>query len=334
MKKAIITGVQGWVPETRLTNKDLEKMVDTNDEWIRTRTGIEERRILKKEGWATSDMIVEAMKGLMTKTGLKPEEIDLMIVGTVTEDYRFPDTANVVLNKIGAKNAFGYDIHAACSGFLYALSTGASFIESGKYKKVVVVGADMMSSIIDYEDRATCIIFGDGAGAVLLEPSEDETVGIQDAILKADGAGGEFLHIKGGGSKNGTSHETVDQKMHYVYQEGRSVFKSAIQGMSDTITQVMKRNHLTHDDVDWLIPHQANMRIIQSVASAVDFPMEKVVVNIQKYGNTTAGTIPLCMWEWESKFKKGDTILLTAFGGGFTWGTIYLKWAYDSADNS
>lgn len=334
MKKAIITGVQGWVPETRLTNKDLEKMVDTNDEWIRTRTGIEERRILKKEGWATSDMIVEAMKGLMTKTGLKPEEIDLMIVGTVTEDYRFPDTANVVLNKIGAKNAFGYDIHAACSGFLYALSTGASFIESGKYKKVVVVGADMMSSIIDYEDRTTCIIFGDGAGAVLLEPSEDETVGIQDVILKADGAGGEFLHIKGGGSKNGTSHETVDQKMHYVYQEGRSVFKSAIQGMSDTITQVMKRNHLTHDDVDWLIPHQANMRIIQSVASAVDFPMEKVVVNIQKYGNTTAGTIPLCMWEWESKFKKGDTILLTAFGGGFTWGTIYLKWAYDSADNS
>jgi 3-oxoacyl-[acyl-carrier-protein] synthase-3 len=334
MKKAIITGVQGWVPETRLTNKDLEKMVDTNDEWIRTRTGIEERRILKKEGWATSDMIVEAMKGLMTKTGLKPEEIDLMIVGTVTEDYRFPDTANVVLNKIGAKNAFGYDIHAACSGFLYALSTGASFIESGKYKKVVVVGADMMSSIIDYEDRATCIIFGDGAGAVLLEPSEDDIVGIQDAILKADGAGGEFLHMKGGGSKNGTSHETVDQKMHYVYQEGRSVFKSAIQGMSDTITQVMKRNHLTHDDVDWLIPHQANMRIIQSVASAVDFPMEKVVVNIQKYGNTTAGTIPLCMWEWESKFKKGDTILLTAFGGGFTWGTIYLKWAYDSADNS
>jgi 3-oxoacyl-[acyl-carrier-protein] synthase-3 len=334
MKKAIITGVQGWVPETRLTNKDLEKMVDTNDEWIRTRTGIEERRILKKEGWANSDMIVEAMKGLMTKTGLKPEEIDLMIVGTVTEDYRFPDTANVVLNKIGAKNAFGYDIHAACSGFLYALSTGASFIESGKYKKVVVVGADMMSSIIDYEDRATCIIFGDGAGAVLLEPSEDDIVGIQDAILKADGAGGEFLHMKGGGSKNGTSHQTVDQKMHYVYQEGRSVFKSAIQGMSDTITQVMKRNHLTHDDVDWLIPHQANMRIIQSVASAVDFPMEKVVVNIQKYGNTTAGTIPLCMWEWESKFKKGDTILLTAFGGGFTWGTIYLKWAYDSADNS
>lgn len=334
MKKAIITGVQGWVPETRLTNKDLENMVDTNDEWIRTRTGIEERRILKKEGWATSDMIVEAMKGLMSKTGLKPEEIDMMIVGTVTEDYRFPDTANVVLNKIGAKNAFGYDIHAACSGFLYALSTGASFIESGKYKKVVVVGADMMSSIIDYEDRATCIIFGDGAGAVLLEPSEDDTVGIQDSILKADGAGGEFLHMKGGGSKNGTSHDTVDQRMHYVYQEGRSVFKSAIQGMSDTINQVMKRNHLTNDDVDWLIPHQANMRIIQSVASAVDFPMDKVVVNIQKYGNTTAGTIPLCLWEWESKFKKGDTILLTAFGGGFTWGTIYLKWAYDSTDNS
>ena len=327
--RATITGVHGYVPDHVLTNKDLEQMVDTNDEWIQTRTGIKERRILKEEGKATSDMGMEMVKGLLEKTNTNPDDVELLICATITGDMIFPDTANTICDKVGIKNAFGYDINAACSGFLYALTTGAKFIESGSYKKVIVVGLDMMSSILDYTDRATCIIFGDGGGAVLLEPTEDGT-GVQDQVLKADGGGREFLHMKAGGSLKPPTAETVAAKEHYVYQEGRTVFKHAVKGMASTVQDLMNRNNLSNDDIDWLIPHQANIRIIKSVASACDFPMEKVVVNIDKYGNTTAGTLPLCLWDWESKFKKGDKILLTAFGGGFTWGTVYLVWGYDS----
>jgi len=326
---AKITGVQGYVPEHVVTNQDLEKMVDTNDEWIQSRTGIKERRILKGEGLATSDMGAEMVKGLLKKTNTKPEEIELLICATITGDMVFPDTANTICDKAGIRNAFGYDINAACSGFLYGLITGAKFIESGTHKKVIIVGLDMMSSILDYSDRTTCIIFGDGGGAVLLEPTEDGT-GVQDQILKSDGSGRDFLHMKAGGSLHPPTAETVANKEHYVFQEGRTVFKHAVKGMASTVQDLMKKNKLTVDDIDWLIPHQANIRIIKSVASACDFPMEKVVVNIEKYGNTTAGTLPLCLWEWEPKFKKGDKILLTAFGGGFTWGTIYLKWGYDT----
>ncbi len=327
--QAAITGVQGWVPEDVLTNKDLEQMVDTNDEWIKTRTGIEERRILKKEGAATSYMATKVLEGLLQKTGTRAEEIDLLIIGTVTEDYRFPDTANLVLSNVGAKNAFGFDLHAACSGFLFALTTGAQYIASGAYKKVVVIGADMMSSIVDYTDRATCILFGDGAGGVLLEPNT-EGYGLVDAELKGDGSGGKYLHMKAGGSAMPASLETVKQGLHYAYQEGRPVFKAAIHGMSSVIQTVLERNQMTNEDIDWVVPHQANMRILQSVANALDFPMERVMINIHKYGNTTAATIPLCLWEWEDKLKKGDHLILTAFGGGFTWGSILIKWAYNS----
>jgi 3-oxoacyl-[acyl-carrier-protein] synthase-3 len=326
--RAAITGVEGWVPENILSNKDLEKMVDTNDEWIKSRTGIEERRILKKKGAATSYMCVKAMEGLMAKTGLRPDEIDLLIVGTVTEDYHFPDTANLVLHEIGAKNAFGYDIHAACSGFLFSLATGAQFISSGLYKKVVVIGADMMSSIVDYTDRKTCILFGDAAGAVLLEPDTDG-YGIQDMELKGDGSGAKYLHMKAGGSKRRPSLETIKNKEHVVYQEGRPVFKAAIHGMSSVIKEILQRQEMTNDDIKWLVPHQANLRILQSVAKALDFPIEKVMINIQKYGNTTSATIPLCLWEWEDKLKRGDNVILTSFGGGFTWGAILLRWGYD-----
>ncbi len=324
---AAITGVQGWVPDNVLSNKDLEQMVDTNDEWIKTRTGIEERRILKKEGAATSYMATKVLEGLLEKTNTKAEEIDLLIIGTVTEDYRFPDTANLVLHNVGAKNAFGFDIHAACSGFLFALNTGAQYIASGFCKKVVVIGADMMSSIVDYTDRATCILFGDGAGGVLLEP-DNEGYGIVDAELKGDGSGAKYLHMKAGGSANPATIETVKQGMHFAYQEGRPVFKAAIHGMSSVIQTVLERNKMTNEDIDWVVPHQANMRILQSVAKALDFPMERVMINIQKYGNTTAATIPLCLWEWEDQLKKGDHLVLTAFGGGFTWGSILIKWAY------
>ncbi len=326
--RAAITGVHGWVPEDRLTNFDLEKMVDTNDEWITSRTGIRERRILKTEGWATSDMCAEAVKGLLEKTGTKPGEIDLLIVGTVTGDMVFPDTANTVCDKIGAKNAFGYDINAACSGFLFALATGSQFIQTETYKKVVVVGADMMSSIIDYTDRNTCVIFGDGAAAVLLEPRKDGT-GIQDFVLRGDGAGREFLNMKAGGSLHPPSAETVANKEHFAWQDGKRVFVYAVKGMTSTVEEVIRRNKMTIDDVNWVVPHQANMRIISSVAEHLRFPMEKVTINIEKYGNTTAGTLPLCMWEYEDRFRKGDNIILTAFGGGFTWGSLYLKWAYD-----
>lgn len=325
--QAAITGVQGWVPDDVLTNKDLEQMVDTNDEWIKSRTGIEERRILKKEGAATSYMATKVLEGLLKKTGVKAEEIDLLIIATVTEDYSFPDTANIVLDNVGAKNAFGFDIHAACSGFLFSLVTGSQFITSGTYKKVVVIGADMMSSIVDYTDRATCILFGDAAGGVLLEPNT-EGYGLLDAELKGDGSGAKYLHMKAGGSARPPSVETVKQGMHFIYQDGRPVFKAAIHGMSSVIQTVLNRNGMTNEDIQWVVPHQANLRILQSVANALDFPMERVMINIQKYGNTTAATIPLCLWEWEDQLKKGDHLILTAFGGGFTWGSILIKWAY------
>ena len=324
---AAITGVHGWVPDTKLTNFDLEKMVDTNDEWITSRTGIRERRILRTEGWATSDMCAEAVRGLLEKTGVKPGEIDMIIVATVTGDMVFPDTANTVCDKVGAKNAFGYDINAACSGFLFALSTGAQFVQNETYKKVIVVGSDMMSSIIDYTDRNTCVIFGDGAGAVLLEPRKDGT-GIQDFVLRSDGSGRTMLHMKAGGSLRPASAETVAAREHYAWQDGKRVFVYAVKGMTSTCEEVIRRNKMTIDDVQWVVPHQANMRIITSVAEHLHFPMEKVMVNIEKYGNTTAGTLPLCLWEYESRLKKGDNIILTAFGGGFTWGALYLKWAY------
>jgi 3-oxoacyl-[acyl-carrier-protein] synthase-3 len=325
--KAAITAVQGYVPPDLLTNSDLEKMVDTTDEWIRSRTGVEVRHILKGEGLGTSDMAVEAVNGLLKKRGITAMDIDLLICATVTPDHVFPATANIICDKIGAKNAFGYDIGAACSGFIFALVTGSQFIETGKYKKVVIVGADKMSSIIDYTDRSTCVIFGDGAGAVLLEPTE-EGVGIMDSVLKSDGNGRHYLHQKAGGSVKPASHETVDNKEHYVFQDGQPVFKAAVVGMADVSVEIMDRNNLTADDVAYLVPHQANLRIIDATARRMGVGSEKVMINIQKYGNTTSGTIPLCLWDWESKLKKGDNLVLAAFGGGFTWGAIYVKWAY------
>lgn len=325
---AAITAVGGYVPEDKLTNFDLEKMVDTNDEWIRTRTGISERRILKGEGKATSDMIVPAVQELCKKRGIQPEEIDCLLVATVTPDMVFPATANLVCHKIGAVNAWGFDLSAACSGFLFALAQGAALVESGRYKKVVVCGADKMSSIIDYTDRATCIIFGDGAGAVLLEPSE-EPVGIMDSILKTDGGGAQFLHMKAGGSLKPASHETVDKREHFAYQEGQAVFKFAVKGMADVSAELMEKNKLTSEDIAWLVPHQANLRIIDATANRMGLSSEKVMINIQRYGNTTAATIPLCLWEWEQKLNKGDNIILASFGGGFTWGAIWVKWAYN-----
>ena len=327
---AAITAVAGWVPEDRLTNFDLEKMVDTNDEWIRTRTGISERRILKGEGLATSDMIAPAVLDLCKKRGIDPSEIDCMIVGTVTPDMVFPSTANVVCDKIGAVNAWGFDLSAACSGFLFSLTTGASYIESGRYKKVVVVGADKMSAIIDYTDRNTCVIFGDGAACVLLEPNE-EGYGVRDSILKSDGAGRNFLNMKAGGSLRPATMETVANREHYAFQEGKTVFKFAVKGMADVSAELLERNNLTGEDIAWLVPHQANLRIIDATAERMGLAKEKVMINIQKFGNTTAGTIPLCLWEWENQLKKGDNIVLAAFGGGFTWGATWIKWAYDGS---
>lgn len=325
---AAITAVAGWVPEDRLTNFDLEKMVDTNDEWIRTRTGIEERRILKGEGLATSDMVAPAVLELCKKRGITPLDIDCLIVATVTPDMVFPSTANIVCDKIGATNAWGFDLAAACSGFLFALTTGATYIESGRYKKVVVVGADKMSAIIDYTDRNTCILFGDGAACVLLEPN-NEGYGIKDSILRTDGSGRPFLHMKAGGSWKPASMETVANREHFAYQEGQSVFKFAVKGMADVSAELMERNNLKAEDVAWLVPHQANLRIIDATANRMGLPKEKVMINISKYGNTTAATIPLCLWEWESQLKKGDNVVLAAFGGGFTWGATWIKWAYD-----
>ncbi len=326
---AAITGIQGYVPDYILTNKELETMVDTNDEWITSRTGIKQRRILKGEGKGSSDMGAEAIKGLLQKTNTGAEEIDLIICATATPDMIFPSTACIIADKVGATNCFAYDLMAACSGFLYALSTASKFIETGTYKKVVVVGADKMSSIVDYTERATCILFGDGAGAVLLEPSEDG-LGIQDSILKSDGSGRAFLHLKAGGSVKPASYKTIDNKEHFIFQDGQPVFKAAVKGMADVSEEIMKKNNLTADDIAWLVPHQANKRIIDATARRMGVGSEKVMLNIEKYGNTTNGTIPLCLWEWESQLKKGDNLILAAFGGGFTWGSIYLKWAYDS----
>ncbi|HQW84684.1 MAG TPA: beta-ketoacyl-ACP synthase III [Ferruginibacter sp.] len=326
---AAITAIGGYVPEYRLTNAELEKMVDTNDEWIRTRTGISERRILKGDGLGSSDLAVPAVLELCKKRGISPQEIDCMICATVTPDMVFPATANIICDKVGAINAFSFDVMAACSGFLYALTTGAAFIESGRYKKIVIVGVDKMSSIIDYSDRTTCIIFGDGAGAVLLEPTlEDE--GIKDSLLKSDGNGSKYLHMKAGGSVKPSTVETVLAKEHYVYQEGQTVFKFAVKGMADVSFELMERNNLSAEDIAWLVPHQANLRIIDATANRIGLSKEKVMINIQKYGNTTAGTLPLCLWEWESKLKKGDNIILAAFGGGFTWGATWVKWGYNS----
>ena len=327
--RAAITAVHAWVPDYVLTNRELETMVETNDEWIQTRTGIKERRILKEPGEGTSKIGVESVNGLLKKRGISAEEIDLLICATTTPDLVFPATANIICDKVGAKNAFGYDLSAACSGFLFALVTGSKFIESGQYKKVVVVGADKMSAIIDYTDRATCIIFGDGGGAVLLEPNTDG-YGVYDSILKSDGNGRHYLHQKAGGSVKPPTHATVDAREHFVYQERQTVFKFAVKGMADVSAEIMERNHLKAEDIAWLVPHQANKRIIDATASRMGVGMEKVMLNIQKYGNTTNGTLPLCLWEWEKQLHKGDNLILSAFGGGFTWGSIYLKWAYNS----
>ncbi len=327
---AAITAVHGYVPDYILTNQELETMVDTNDEWIVSRTGIKERRILKGEGKATSDLAVPAVLGLLEKRGISAEEIELIIFCTSTPDMLFPATANLLAEKVGAINAWGYDLQAACSGFLFGLNTGAQFIASGQHKKVLVVGADKMSAVVDYNDRNTCILFGDGCGCVLLEPNEEGN-GLIDAVLKTDGAGAPYLNIKGGGSLNPASYQTVDDGMHYAYQEGRTVFKFAVTNMANVAAEVMERNNLSSEDIAWLVPHQANKRIIDATAERAGLPEEKVMVNIHKYGNTTSGTIPLCLWEWEEKLKKGDNLLLAAFGGGFTWGAIYLKWAYTKA---
>jgi len=324
--RAAISAVYGYVPDEVLSNSDLEKMVDTSDEWITTRTGVRERRILKGAGLGTSFLAERAVKGLLETSGTNPDEIDLLICATITSDMVFPAAANLICDKAGIKNAFSYDLNAACSGFLYALATGAQFIQTGVHKKVIVVGADKMSSIINYEDRETCVIFGDGAGAVLLEPSAK--YGIMDYVMRADGSGSKYLHLKAGGSAKPASHETVDAKEHYVYQEGQPVFKFAVVKMADITEQVMKRNNLKPDDIDWLVPHQANKRIIEATRTRLGIPEEKVMVNIGKYGNTTAATLPLCLWDWEEKLKKGDKMILTAVGGGFTWGALYLTWAY------
>jgi len=328
--RATITGVGGYVPEYRLTNDELSQMVDTSDEWIMTRIGIKERRILKGKGNGTSDLGVEAVKELLEKTRTEPDEIDMVICPTVTPDMQFPATANIISDKAGIQNAFSYDLNAGCSGFLYGLSTASKFIESGQYKKVIVVGADKMSSIVDYQDRATCPIFGDGAGAVLLEPTEEDH-GVMDEILQVNGAGRKHLHQKAGGSVKPASHETVDAREHYIYQEGQQVFKAAVARMADVSIEMMERNNISPDQLNWLVPHQANMRIIEATARRMGIDREQVMINIQRYGNTTAATLPLCLWEWEEKLRKGDNLILATFGAGFTWGSIYVKWGYDGA---
>lgn len=327
--RAAITGVGGYVPDYILTNKELETMVETNDEWIVSRTGIKERRILKGEHQGVSVMGIAAVKDMLRKTGTDPKEIDLLIFSTITADMTFPATANIVATAIGAVNAFSYDLGAACSGFIYGLATGTSFIESGKYKKVVVIGGDKMSAILDYTDRTTCIIFGDGAGCVLLEPTTED-VGVMDSILRSDGSGECYLHMKAGGSRMPASRETVEKRLHYVYQEGSAVFKFAVTNMADVAAQVAERNNLKAKDIQWLVPHQANKRIIDATASRVGVSEAQVMMNIQRYGNTTDGTIPLLLWDYEKQLKKGDNLIIAAFGGGFTWGALYVKWAYDS----
>jgi len=327
--KAAITGIHAWVPEYILTNSELSRMVDTSDEWIMQRVGISERRILKGEGLGSSDLGHMAVKGLLEKTGTSPDEVDLLICATITPDMAFPATANIISDKAGIKNAFSFDLNAACSGFLFALQTGTSFVESGRYKKVIVVGADKMSSITDYTDRTTCPLFGDAAGAVLLEPATGDE-GVIDHLFHTDGSGMKYLHMKAGGSVRPPSHETVDAREHFVYQEGQSVFKFAVVNMADVAAAIMERNNLKPEDIAWLVPHQANLRIIDATGKRMGLPPEKVMINIEKYGNTTAATIPLCLWENEKKLRKGDKLVLAAFGGGFTWGSMYIKWAYDS----
>lgn len=322
---AVITGIGGYVPEYRLTNEELSRMVDTSDEWIMQRIGIKERRISRNKGEGTSDLAVKAVKELLTKKDLNPEEIDLVICGTVTPDMQFPATATIICDKTGINNAFAFDLNGACSGFIYSIVTGSSFIESGNYKKVLVVGADKMSSIADYTDRATCPIFGDGAGAVLLEPTEEDR-GIKDHIFQVDGTGRQYLHQKAGGSVKPSSHETVDEHEHFVYQEGQPVFKFAVSKMGDTSIDLMNRNNISGADLDWFVPHQANIRIIESTARRMGISKDQVMINIQRYGNTTAATIPLCLWEWNDQLKKDQKVILSAFGGGFTWGSVYLKW--------
>ncbi len=329
MSKAAITGIHGYVPDYVLTNTELERMVDTNDEWITSRTGIRERHILKGEGMGSSHMGAKAVQGLLEKTNTAPEDIDLLICATTTPDYVFPCTANLICDMVGIRNIGSFDIQAACSGFVYALTIGSQFIETGKYKKIVVVGADKMSSIVDYTDRATCVLFGDGAGAVLLEPNE-EGLGIIDSIIRSDGVGQNHLFQKAGGSRYPPTHETVEKRWHYVYQDGPSVFKFAVKNMADVSAEIMERNNLTGSDVAWLVPHQANKRIIDATAQRMGIEPERVMMTIHKYGNTTAATIPLCLAEYESQLKKGDNLVLAAFGGGFTWGAAYVKWAYSS----
>jgi len=326
--RAAITGIHAWVPEYKLTNHELAKMVDTSDEWIMQRVGIRERRILKGEGLGTSDLGEMAVKGLLGKTNTSPDDIELLICATVTPDMAFPATANIISDKVGIKNAFSFDLNAACSGFLFALQTAAAYIETGKYKKVILVGADKMSSITDYTDRTTCPLFGDAAGAVLLEPVTEE-YGIMDYIFHTNGSGRKFLYLKAGGSVKPASHETVDAKEHFVYQEGQSVFKFAVVNMAEVAVEIMHRNNLKPEDIAWLVPHQANLRIIDATGKRMGLPPEKVMINIENYGNTTAATIPLCLWEYENRLRKGDILILAAFGGGFTWGSIYLKWAFD-----
>ncbi len=328
---AAITGVGAYLPDYILDNFELSKMVDTSDEWIMSRIGIKTRHILKGEGLGTSYMGERAVRDLLEKTNTDPMDIDMVVCATVTPDMFFPSTANLICHKAGMKKAFGFDVSAACSGFLFALTAASKFIETGTYKKVIVVGGDKMSSIIDYEDRTTCPIFGDGAGAVLLEPST-EGYGVLDAILHSDGGGAAHLHMKAGGSAMPASEETVRKRLHYVYQEGQAVFKAAVTNMSETAVEVMKRNNLTADDIRYLVPHQANLRIIDATAHRMGLPREKCMINIEKYGNTTAGTLPICLWDYESRLKKGDNLILAAFGGGYTWGALYLKWAYDGGD--
>jgi 3-oxoacyl-[acyl-carrier-protein] synthase-3 len=325
---AAITGIHGWVPDYILTNAELETIVDTTDEWIMSRTGIKKRHILKGEGQGSSVLGTEAVKGLLKKTGTAPDEVDLLIMATVTPDMLFPATSNIICDKVGIKNAWSFDMNAACSGFLFALVTASKFVESGQYKKVIVVGADKMSSITDYTDRTTCVLFGDAGAAVMLEPNT-EGYGIIDSKTYTDGSGRKYLYQKSGGSSYPPTHETIDAKEHFIRQEGQAVFKFAVKGMADVSVEMMERNNLTSDDIKYLIPHQANMRIIDATARRMGLEREKVTINIERYGNTTNATIPMCIYEWEHKLKKGDNIILSAFGGGFTWGSIYLKWAYD-----
>jgi len=327
--RAAITAVGGYVPETILTNQDLEKLVDTTDEWIISRTGIRERRVLREPGKATSDMAVKSIENLLEKRGIAADEIDLLIMCTVTPDLIFPATANLVTHKLGTTRPWGFDLAAACSSFLYGLQVGAQFIQNGTHKKVVVCGVDKMSAIIDYTDRNTCIIFGDGGGCVLLEPTEEDN-GIMDAILHSDGAGAEFLHQKAGGSLKPPTHETIDAREHFVYQEGKTVFKFATTNMADVSKRIMDRNGLSSDDVSWLVPHQANKRIIDYTAEIMGLPEDKILMNIERYGNTTSGTLPLLLWDYEKQLHKGDNLILATFGGGFTWGSMYLRWSYNS----